>query len=237
MALKKNSKRLRGKLLFIVMLTCGSALVFAGATFSIHEIGEVRQSKLGEMTLAASLIGANSTAALSFRDAQAAAETLETLKTDRHIIAARIYDAQGTPFATWLRPGIHDFDVPALAEPDAGSFAGGVLRLSSGIYQDGRLVGSVFLERDLDELHTGILRYVFIAGGVRLASMLFAFLLATRLQRGISDPILVLARRAGSIREGADYALGDVQGGYQEIGLLIESFNGMLGTIKRRDTE
>src|SRR5258707_6996221 len=153
MAMKRNSKRLRGKLLFIVMLTCGSALVFAGATFSIHEIGEVRQSKLGEMTLAASLIGANSTAALTFRDAQAAAETLETLRTDRHIIAARIYDAQGAPFATWLRPGAREFDVPAFAETDSHSFSDGVLRLSSAIHQNGRLVGSVYLWRDLDELH------------------------------------------------------------------------------------
>jgi len=161
MAMSETRSGCAANCCFIVMLTCGSALVFAGATFSIHEIDEVRQSKLGEMTLAANLIGANSTAALSFRDAQAAAETLQTLGTDRHIVAARIYDAQGAPFATWMRPGVNDSDVPPLAEPDAGSFAGGVLRLSSGIYLDGRRVGSVFLERDLDELRAGIVRYGF----------------------------------------------------------------------------
>src|SRR5258708_36618029 len=117
MAMKRNSKRLRGKLLFIVMLTCGSALVLACATFSIHEIDEVRQGKLGEMTLAAGLIGANSTAALSFRDAQGAAETLGTLKTDRHVIAGRIYDAQGAPFAQRLRAGAHAFHIAARAAP------------------------------------------------------------------------------------------------------------------------
>ena len=228
---------LRNRLLFIVMITCGSALVFACAAFSVHEINVVRQSKLGAMTLAADMIGSNSTAALSFRDAQAAAETLDALKTDRHVIAGRIYDRYGKPFATYVRPGASEIDVPDEAGPDMSSFDAGRLRFSTGIYLDGKREGSVYLERDMDELNASIQRYGIIAVCVLIVSMAFAFLLASRLQRSISEPILGLAQRASSIREGADYAMGDVQGGYKEIGLLIESFNGMLGTIKRRDTE
>jgi signal transduction histidine kinase/CheY-like chemotaxis protein len=232
-----TNKPIKSKLIAIVLLTCGAALVLACGTIAIYETVMVRESKLRELKLLADLIGSNSAVALSFKDTQAGTETLDALKTDPDVVAGRIYAKDGAPFSTYLRAGTRSGAIPGTAQAEGSSFGGGSLRLTRGIYVNGKQTGSVYLELELSDLNFRLARYALILFGVLLVSLVFAFLLASRLQRTISGPILALAQRAGSIRQGADYSMGDVRGGYQEIGLLIESFDGMLSAINQRDAE
>jgi two-component system sensor histidine kinase/response regulator len=233
----QRNKPIKSKLMSIVMLACAAVLVLACSGFAIYETVSVRQSKLEEMTLVGDLIGSNSAPALSFNDAQAGEETLTTLKASPHVIAARIYDKDGKPFATYLRAKASASEIPDSVTLDAYGFENGSMRVVRGIYVNGRRIGSVYLLRDLGELNTRLLRYAAISCGMLLVAMALAFLLASRLQRTISGPILALAQRAGSIQQSGDYSIGDVHGRYQEIGLLIESFDGMLHSIAQRDNE
>ena len=236
MAQAKN-KPIKSKLMALVLLTCGAALVLACGTIAIYETVMVRESKLRELKLLADLIGANSAVALSFKDAQAANETLDALKRDPDVVTGRIYDKDGTPFATYLRAGTNSTTIPRIAPVEGSSFGGGALHLTRAIFVNGKQTGSVYLELQLSELNLRLVRYALILSVVLLVSLGFAFLLASRLQRTISGPILELAQHAGSIRQGADYSIGDVKGSYQEIGLLIDSFDGMLSAINQRDAE
>jgi signal transduction histidine kinase/CheY-like chemotaxis protein len=233
----KRHQPIKRKIVSIVMLTSALVLTVACGGFAIYEEIAVRQGKISEMTLVGDLIAANSAPGLSFNDPQASDETLAALKTSPHVIAARVYGKNGQPFATYLRSGASLADLPALITSDLLDFRRDRLHLVRGIYTGGKRIGSVYLERDLSELNASLLRLGVISGGMLLAAMAFAWLLASRLQRTISGPILALAHRAGSIQKSANYSIGDVQGGFKEIGLLIESFDGMLGSLAQRDHE
>jgi len=234
---QQRSRPLKRKLVSIVMLTCAAVLVLACSGFAIYETIAVRQSSLEEMTLVADLIGSNSAGALSFNDAQAGEETLAALKTNPHVIAARVYDKTGKPFATYLRPRATVRDAPGLLVSDTNGIQRGSLHVARGIYTNGRRIGSVYLLQDLNELYSRLMRYSEIAAGMLAIAMVLALVLASRLQRTISDPILALAQRAGSIRESGNYSIGDIHGSYAEVGLLIDSFDEMLGSIAQRDDE
>src|SRR5437762_535432 len=111
-----KNRPIKSKLMGIVLLTCGAALVLACGTIAIYETVMVRESKLRELRLLADLIGSNSAVALSFKDAQAGSETLEALKTDPDVVAGRIYGSDGAPFATYLRAGTRSGAIPGAAQ-------------------------------------------------------------------------------------------------------------------------
>ncbi|HEX4603367.1 MAG TPA: response regulator, partial [Candidatus Angelobacter sp.] len=234
---QRQNKSIRRKLVAMVMLTCGVVLVLACCGFSIYETISIRHSKLDEMMLVGDLIGANSAAALSFNDAQAGEETLAALKASPYVMAARIYDKTGKPFATYLRPEINSAEVPGQVTSDTRGIQNGHVHVTLGISVNGQRIGTVYLQRDLGELNALLVRYVAISFAMLLVAMVFAYLLASRLQHTISGPIFALAQRAGSIRQSADYSIGDVQGSYKEIDMLIEGFDGMLASIAQRDSE
>jgi two-component system sensor histidine kinase/response regulator len=94
---------------------------------------------------------------------------------------------------------------------------------------------SILVEYDLEELHARLWRYAMIAFSVLVLSIVLAGLLAQRLQRLISGPILELAESARSIARTGEYSLGTIARSYQEVDLLIESFAAMFGVITERD--
>ena len=78
-------------------------------------------------------------------------------------------------------------------------------------------------------------QYAFIVSFVLLASILFASVLSRQLQGVISGPIIELEQTARRISEEKDYSNRAVKRGEDEIGVLIDTFNEMLGEIQERD--
>ncbi|HYL93471.1 MAG TPA: response regulator, partial [Alphaproteobacteria bacterium] len=228
---------IKRKLIVIIMAIVSAALLLTCGAFAAYEIYAVRASMLTDNTILADVISFDSTAALSFNNQHDATERLESLGAEPSVIAARIYARNGSPFATYLRRGADPRSVPAQAPVAASGFTNGVLRIIRPVRLDGETIGYVLLINDQRELNNRLLRYAMIASLVLLLSITLAFFLASRLQRVISEPILALAQRARSIQQSPEYSVGDVSRGYQEIGLLVESFDEMLAAIAQRDNE
>jgi signal transduction histidine kinase/CheY-like chemotaxis protein len=235
--IRHRLKPIKQKLVSMILLTCGAGLALACGGFAIYETFAVRQSKIGQMRLVGDLIGSSSVGALSFNDVQAGKEALAALRTNHEVLAARLYNKAGASFATYIRPDADPADIPAAVSSDTSGGRHGSLYVTREIYADGRRIGCVYLQEDLSELKTRLLHYGAIASGMLLLSMAFAFVLASQLQRTISAPILALARRANSIEDNGQYAIGNIEASYQEIGLLIEQFDRMLSSIAQRDEE
>jgi signal transduction histidine kinase/CheY-like chemotaxis protein len=228
---------IKRKLIFIIMMISSAVLVLTCLAFTVHEIYEGRADMVKENTVLADLIAGNSTAPLSFNNARDAAEALENLRANPNIVTACIYDQKGARFATYTRAGADPHIIPGMVSMAKSGFHHGVLYVIRPVRFGGDTIGFVLLIHDLGELQNSLLRYAFIAATVLLLSLVLAFLLASRLQRGISEPILALAQRARAIRQNSEYFLGELPRGYQEIELLIESFDSMLAAIAQRDNE
>jgi hypothetical protein len=101
------------KLTTTAVATTGVTLIAACTVFLTYDYVTQRSRLVRDVILLADIAGTNSTAALTFEDAAAAADTLRAIAINEHIVAARLFKRNGTLLATYLRPG-----VPARREMD-----------------------------------------------------------------------------------------------------------------------
>jgi signal transduction histidine kinase/DNA-binding response OmpR family regulator/HPt (histidine-containing phosphotransfer) domain-containing protein len=226
---------IKRKLISIIFTISTAALLLACGAFTLYDLFAFRRDKAREASTLAEIVGANSTAAISFDDPQIAQETVAGLRSEPHVVFARIYTSNGEPFATYLRPGGTDQEIPSTAPPENTTFDANTLKVVRKIFNKGDFLGSIYLEIDLGELNARRNRYVVIASVVLALSMLIVLLLAARLHRTISEPIFALAERARSVPHNKSETITDIRGGYQEIVVLIDSFNTMLRDLADRD--
>jgi PAS domain S-box-containing protein len=227
---------IKRKLAAISQLTSGCALLLACAAFITYEQIGFRRDMTHGLEITARIIGFNGASALSFNDAESAAETLRSLAAQPRVVRACIYDSGGEVFATYRRASEAERPWP-VAGPDQAEFRSDALRLFHSIREGEEVTGTLYLESDLQELHQRRWRYIVIAALVLAVAMLVARLISRRLHRIIIGPLGGLAGVAGRVAAEKDYSLRARKEGEDEIGRLIDGFNGMLAQIQTRDSE
>src|SRR5579862_2678629 len=128
---------IKHKLRLIIVGTVGVALALACGAVLVYDRISFRSEMRSDLGVLAEIVGANSTAALSFGDQRAAQELLSGLKARRQIVAAGIYSMNGQPFAAY-RSGRapNGFTAPKV-RPDGSWFEGGHLVLFRSVALDG----------------------------------------------------------------------------------------------------
>ncbi len=231
-----SDRPVRQKLVLIVMLASGGALLAANAGLFIFDLFRSRNDLVRDLQSLAEVVAQNSTAALSFDDAKAAGETLGALRAKPAVVAARIYRAKGEQFADYFRGEIRR-DLPSRPQPDGPHFSPGALAVYRPIVLHGERVGTVCLVASLDEMYGHLRLQATTVTVVLLASAAVSLLLSARLQRVISDPIMQLADTAKTVSQKQDYSLRAARRSDDELGQLVDAFNQMLAQIEDRDRE
>ncbi len=225
------------KLTLIIMLTSGLALLLAAAGFFAYEVVRARSAAAREIATMAHVLGANSTAALTFGDRNAAAEILSALRADERVAAACAYDAEGRLFATYQRTGRRVDHLPPQPGPPGVDFVGGRLLLFAPVVLNGETLGSLHIEASLGDVQARLQRYLGLVALLMVLASLVAFALSASLQKIVSRPILDLACIARLVSAGENYSVRAAKHSQDELGTLIDAFNGMLAQIQARDTE
>ena len=228
---------IRSKLTLIVMITTCTAILLACGAFFAFDIHTLRQSRTHDLQTLAEVLGSNSTAALTFNDPAAAREVLQSLSAREHIMAAGLYRSDGAIFATYLRDAALAPFVFPRPESTGTRFEDKRLIVFHAILLDGHGLGTVFLASDLGEFDELLRVYSTLFGLIVLSLSVGAFFLAARMQRAISDPILLLAQTAKEVTTARDYSVRASRGANDEVGVLIDGFNEMLTEIQRRDRD
>jgi signal transduction histidine kinase len=229
---------IKRKLTLITMLTSSVTLLLAGAIYVTYDLVTFRRTMARDLTTMADIIGANSAAVLAFDDEKHAKELLSSLHLNRSILSASLYkkDRTGsglgyTLFAKYERPDSNARHAGGEFFPEGSK---GFL-VESKIEFDGERIGTLMILSDWREFSARLERYTTIGAFVMLLSLVVGFLLAARLQRAISQPILHLAETARVISDRKDFAVRATKYSEDEVGLLIDSFNEMLAQIQKRD--
>jgi len=225
------------KLTVIIMTISGLTLLLACFAIVIYDIIELRQGMVNDTFTLANMVAENSTAALTFHDAQAAKEILRSLHTQPHVTAACLYTAEGQPFATYDRSGDREKFSPPLPRNDGSFFENGRLLQFRSVRLGKETIGTVYVESDFSEMQARMRTYPLVIGMVLLLSCGAALLMAARLQKLISDPILGLLQATREVSAQQNYALRLPVASRDEVGLLMTGFNEMLSQIESRDEE
>jgi PAS domain S-box-containing protein len=226
------------KLRAIVMITCGAALVVAAGLFTLYDRATFLREKTQDLIASAKMIGSNSAAALTFHDTRLAREVLNALQAKQHVVNACIYDSDGTVFAKYSRSPTH-VDFPSPPPPAAREDGTTIVARHMVLFQDivlhGDSIGTIYIEADLGDLNDRLLRFVMIDFIVLVASLTVVFVLSHRLQRVISGPIRELAETAATFSAHENYSMRATKRNNDEIGVLVDQFNGMLDRLQQRD--
>ncbi len=213
------------------------AAVLGSAWLLIDDQTQARESMRHDLDVLADIFAANSTAVLTFNDPYAAKELLQTLHAKQHITAAFLYSADGKPFASYRRdPGVLAGAAPRLTD-DGSRFESDRLLVFKSIFSNGQKIGTVALESDLGELTRQVRHFLGVVLTVIVGAALLAFVLSSRLQRSILEPIAHLGAVARLVSAGKNYAARAVKQSDDDLGQLTDTFNEMLTEIQHRDEE
>lgn len=226
---------IRWKLLLIIMLSSGLALVMACIAFTVYDQHSAKGAMVRKLEVLAGVIADNSVSSLVFDDAQAAGQTLAALKAEPHIVAAAIYNAQSAPFALYHRQQQH-FEPPTPAATSA-HFSKERLEIFLPIHFNDNTIGTVYIHSDLGELDARLERYVEIGALFFVAACIVAGFAAVILQRLVTNPIDRLATVARAVSTRHDYGVRASANGRDELGELAIGFNEMLAEIQIRDAD
>ena len=227
---------IRGKLMWITMLTTTGAVILACVAFGAYELLNYRHQMSRDLSVLSEMIGAEQAAGREISDPEVVKEVNSWARQQRPVVLACVYSKDGRLLIKYSR----DNDIPRKAVPqllgdDIDRIENGYLVLYQPILLQGKKAGTVFIRSDLRWFSERLVEDLRIVGIIVLSSWLVALLLASRLQRLISTPILDLVKSARTVSETHDYSIRVTKFSNDELGLLTEEFNEMLQRIQQQD--
>lgn len=228
---------IRTKLTLLMVVVVSLVVVLLCITFMINDVRTFKASMADEHSALADVLGANSAAALDFQDPLTGENVLSSLRLEPTVVFACTYDAEGTVFASYQAEGGGRQAPPLPDTIGVQYFEDGHFHVFREIVQEENSVGAIYLCSSMDELDRHLRHNAFILTVVLVASVLMVLLLASRLQRVISRPILRLVEAAETVSTMADYSIRVEKHGHDELGTLCDGFNEMLTQIQKRDAE
>ncbi len=224
------------KLQWTSMIVGITAMLVASGSLLIDEQIVGREGLRRDLGVLADIFSANSTAALTFSDAEAARELLASLHLNQHITTAFLYSADGKPMAIYRRAAGPAEAIPA-PQGDRSWIAPHSVHVSKSILNGTQKIGTVMLESDLGELDGKLQHFLWMVLLIVIGASLLAVVLSSRLQRPILEPIAHLAAVARLVSAGKNYGARAVKQSDDDLGQLTDTFNQMLGEIQHRDEE
>jgi PAS domain S-box-containing protein len=216
------------KLVASALLITGVALVVATAGLGAFDILRHRDTAAEDATALAQVLAENTAAAVLFGEPAQAAELLRSIRPRAVVTRACLYVPDGELFAAFSASGL---TCPARGVDDTWGGVSG----QADIVRDGRVLGTVVVERSLSDLGGRLLATAAGAALMFVLAASAAYLLAQRVNARISRPIASLAAYARGFGAEAGKAPPQIAAGPDELGDLVAAFDGMVARV--RETE
>jgi signal transduction histidine kinase len=228
------------KLTVMNMMVSTVALVLACVSFFVYDLYTFRESVVQGLTIQSQIIASNTISAIVFNDPGSAEKTLAALQASPHIIYAEIYTPDSKPFAGfWRRGGSRPEPLPSLApgQMQRHWFSKNEIGMVRSIVFQGKPIGEVYIRSDLEAMDYRLKSYLLIVAAVLCVCLITALFVSSVAQRSIAKPLVDLSETARVVSREKDYSARAVSTGRRdEVAVLIDAFNEMLGQIQQRDT-
>jgi two-component system, sensor histidine kinase and response regulator len=205
---------IRAKLMLLASVAGIVALAISGGINAYSEYHTGSNALTQRLQMHADMAALNGAAALAFNDTEAAVKVLDALRVDAAVTGASIAHKDGTQLAAWGTAAAHA-DVQVRADVALGES-----------------IGAVHIEATSKELREQLWHDAAVFLGVLVGALGVALLTASMFQRVISDPILELDRAATVVSRTRDFSVRVRAAGHDEVGRLVQSFNGMLAELE-----
>jgi signal transduction histidine kinase/CheY-like chemotaxis protein len=230
------------KLTATAVFTTAVTLLGACTFFAMIIYAALRFRLVLDVTMLADIVGTNSIAALTFKDAAAASDTLRATAINEHILDAQLFTRDGTLLATYMRPGVSPRaaapgDARRLGVEGEALFEANRLRVVRPITFGHEIIGSIAVTSDTDDIRSRVTRFAGLVAFTMFVAFWIAFGLSRITARLIFAPIARLVDVMRLVRDGRRYDVRADAGDADEFGELIDQFNAMLIDIQKRDQQ
>ncbi|QPK63152.1 EAL domain-containing protein [Methylomonas sp. LL1] len=223
---------IKSKLLSIALASSFFSMLLALLILVIINITEVKRKAQDDFLAAATLIANRSVAAVMFDDHGLAKENLTSLANLPDLLNACVYDKQGLLFTS-----LDHIDAPC--PPSSSGMRTHTDKLTIYVFEamlmDKEPIGSVLIISDLSSALMRQVKFVGVVLIVLFIALFAAFLVTIPLLNRVAKPIAFLAKTAEKISRNHDYSIRAHKCSDDEIGILVDAFNGMLETVEAKN--
>lgn len=229
---------IKNKLILMVLFVSILAITIGFTVITIQDISIFKKDLVDMTKMNASTAGDACSSMLVFGAGyeKEVNQELKRLRTIPYIENAYVFDDKGDIFGRYNRSG-EDVEPILLGQDRFVQSFGNYLHVYQPIYVDQKKIGAIYLRSSTYLLNKKIRNYLFTIGLEMIGLIILSYLLALKLQRVISGPILKLASVMDEVSKQTDYAVRVHKQGDDEIGRLYDGFNNMLEQIQLRETE
>ena len=191
-----------------------------------------RTTTVQDIETEAAILSRNMSRSLALGDRQTASDMLSAYRSKGNIEAVCVFDAAGNLFADfWQRSDVCPERVEMRPVSSRALFR------EHQVFAKDRIIGTVRVSGNLTRLTAWLQVQATVLIGTLVLALLFATALTRRLSRSIVRPIQQLASVADQVSTSADYRVRAMRLTDDEVGRLVDSFNGMLAQIQQHSDD
>lgn len=233
-----NDWPIQKKLIYSNMIGIVFAFIPIVFILVIYEFYALRNSILDEVRVQADIVGESSAAAMAFRDDSSAFETLTSLHGAQDLIEAHLILNDGMILKSFYVDANNHSKVTTYLTPSKirkESITMREITIEKPIFLRSEYVGSLILKSSLNSLYTRMKWFACIVLITAFIGYFLARLVATRISRTITDPLLGLICAAQKVTDDKDYSTPIKVDSHDEVGNLSRAFGEMMSQIHKRD--
>jgi len=223
------------KVTLLAAAASGIAVAVVCAALVVIDYIDLRERATTTIESQAAIVAMNSGAPLAFADAEHANEAVDALRTAPNVAVAVLFARDGSRFASYRRGAESAPELPL--QPAGHHVVDGWRVFVQPVVDRGERLGDLQVVFDLGDVHERLIYSALISLLVALVAMAVAWTFANRLKGQIVAPIDALAETARRVSETRDYAIRAERQAADEIGVLTDAFNEMLGRIETQSAQ
>ena len=228
-----GGRSIQQKLNLILLATVGLALALAALALLAFEARKEWRAVQRDLVTQADVIGLSSEAALAFADRKVGEQNLRVLQARPGVLAAALYDGENRLFASFRDYEDEDAAIPPEAPALGVDFGSTTATVVRPVISNRESIGRIYIQVR-HGLAATLAEYIGWLVAITVASLFGGLLLAHRLQRSLTDPILDVSRVAQTVLERGAFDVRARKTSDDEVGRLVDAFNAMLDELGQR---
>lgn len=226
---------LKHKLIGIILVVTLFALSIGFIVYTTNAVSNLKNDLRTSMVVNAKLISEYSVSPILFDDKNGASEILQKINAIAEIEEAYIFDNEGLVFVSYKKAEEGSF--PEFKNIEWSEFEDDYLHVYQPIKFLDTQYGTIYLKVSTSILSDRIMDQISIMLMFSALILILSWILASRMQRLISDPILKLANVTEQISDKHDFSIRIIKHTEDEIGVLYDQFNNLIGTIEQQQIQ
>lgn len=236
-------KSIRTKLVFLLSLSAAIALLLSSVTISIYNYYEKKRENIRTLYELTLVITENLIAPVEFYDESTSKVILKTLQSDSDIKGAFVFNSKNTMLSSYIKDinnskklreityEIYKFN--DIKDSFKYIYLDYVV-INHPILSDGEYLGSLLIISGTDSLDEMVINGLLLQVLVSIITLIIIILLAIRMQRIFTVPILELKNVMQEVTNKHNYDILIKLNSSDEFKTLSDGLNSMLETIRER---